>query len=99
MARPQDILLDVETMDLLVVDGDFVIGDSTAQHQKSLLLAAKGDYKWAPTSGVHLFSFINDERPEDMLREVRLQFAKDGMRINRLSQSNYKITIDAEYKS
>lgn len=99
MAKPIDVLLDLATMDLAIENNDLVIGPSTAQHQKCLLLAAKGDIKWAPLVGVHLFSFLNDERPEDMLREVRLQFIQDGMKIKRLKSVNYNINIDAEYTS
>lgn len=97
MAKVTDILLDSNN-DLKIENGDFVMGDSTEQHQKCLLLAAKGDYKQFPLIGVDVFNWLNDDRPEDMMREVRIQFSNDGMRVNKMDV-NYpsNIKIDATY--
>lgn len=97
MAKVTDILLDSNN-DLKIENGDFVMGDSTYQNQKCLLLAAKGDYKQFPLIGVDVFNWLNDDRPEDMMREVRIQFSNDGMRVNKMDV-NYpsNIKIDATY--
>ncbi len=98
MANTGDILL-TASFDLQIVAGDLAVGDGTAQHQQCLLLAAKGDYKQSPLIGVDLFRWLNDERPDDMMRELRLQFVADGMEINRLKLvPPSEITIDASYK-
>ncbi len=98
MKKVYDILLD-DDFDLKVENGDFVIGESTAQHQKCLLMAKKGDYKQNPIVGVDLFHEIDDEGPEDLLREVRLAFSQDGMKVNRMkavTTPNGGITINTE---
>ena len=97
MAKVIDILLDAD-FDLKIEDGDLVFGDGTDQHQHCLLLAAKGDYKQFPSVGVDIFNWLNDDRSEDMMREVRLQLTQDGMKINKMEvvyPSNIK--IDASY--
>ncbi|MBK6819834.1 MAG: hypothetical protein IPG85_09730 [Bacteroidetes bacterium] len=98
MGKVQDILLD-SFNDLIIENGDIKVGDSTEQHQTCLLLAAKGDYKQSPLVGVDIFHWLNDERPEDMMREIRIQFTNDGMRINKMEVDlPSKLTIDAPYK-
>lgn len=96
MRKVQDILLNNDN-DLIIVDGDFKIEDSIEQNQKCIILAASGDYKQKPTMGVNIFNFLNDERPEDMLREIRLQLADDGMKVNKMNSINNKIEIDAYF--
>lgn len=44
---PVDILLD-ENFELQFADGDFAFGESTYEHQKTLLLADKGEIKLFP---------------------------------------------------
>ncbi|MBC7399853.1 MAG: hypothetical protein H7289_07885 [Mucilaginibacter sp.] len=92
----KDFLLTAD-FDLKIENGDFVIGESNQQHQQCLLLAEKGAYKQFPNVGVGLATFINDENPDDLLREVRLEFTKDGMKVNRLAYENGKIKVDADY--
>lgn len=88
-----------DNFDLKVEHGDLVLEESTAQHQKCLLLAGKGDYKQSPTVGVDLFHEIDDERPQELMREVRLEFSKDGMNINKLKSKpgpSGKVDIETE---
>ena len=92
----RDILLD-EEFDLKVKGGDFVIGESTQQHQQCLLLAEKGSYKQYPAVGVGIATFLKDEDPGDLLREIRIQFSKDGMNVDKLGFENGKLRIDASY--
>ena len=94
----QDILMGSD-FDLLMPGGDIVYGDSVALHQKNILLASKGSYKQSPLVGVDMFMWLNDERPEDMMREIRLQFTKDGMTVKRLSITPpSQVAIDADYE-
>lgn len=92
----KDILLTAD-YDLLIKDGDFVIGESDVQHQQCLLLAEKGAYKQFPERGVGIMTYLLDENPDELLREIRLEFSKDGMKINRLAFENGKIKVDAPY--
>ena len=94
-----DFVLDTNG-DLLITEADFVLDDSTQQHQKLLLLAAKGDFKENPTATVGLINYVESENEADMLREIRKCFANDGLNIKTLAISNDgKLLIDAGYNS
>jgi hypothetical protein len=93
----QDYLIDPVTNDLMVVNGDFVIGDATLQNQKMLLYAAPGAYKQYPTVGVNIFNFLKDDNQADMMRSIRQQFTADGMNVQELAYKNGQFYITAPY--
>lgn len=96
MAVPNDILLGTDG-DLLIADGDFVIGDASVQNQYLLLKCQKGEFKQWPKACVGLESYLLDEAEQDMLREIRSQFENDGMKVNQLNYTDGKIIVDAPY--
>jgi hypothetical protein len=91
-----DYLMD-ENDDLRITGGDFTKGYSNKQHQRSLLLAEKGDYKQAPIATVGLASYLNDDSPAEMMREIRLRFSDDGMTVQQLGYEGAKLKIAADY--
>lgn len=94
---PQDFLFD-EQNEPEIKDGDFVIGESTYQHQKHLLLAEKGDYKQHPTTGVASKRYLERESPDEYARAIRQEFVADGMSVKTLKiLENLELSIDAEY--
>ncbi|MNE49225.1 hypothetical protein D3C80_1437280 [compost metagenome] len=94
---PQDILLD-ENLDLLIVDGDFVIGESTAQHQKLLILSDKCEFKDVPMRGVGARRYLEDNSPDNLAREIRQEFSIDGMTVNKIQIApDLTIQVDANY--
>lgn len=95
---PQDILFNSD-YSLKIENGDFVIGESTYQHQRNLLLADKGEYKESPTIGVGVRRYLESERPSELAREIRLEFIADGMDVNAINiDDNLEISIDASYR-
>lgn len=92
-----DIMIDGETGELLIKDGDLVVGESSLQHQKDLLLLQKGELKYEPLIGVGIADFMDDEGTEDLFRTIRKEFAKDGMKVKELKEVNGELMIDAEY--
>lgn len=78
-------------------NGEPVVGDVTAQNQRILIETNKGDLKLYPLIGVGAEDFIDNENYNDLLREIRLQFKKDGLKINLLEAINNEIKIDAYY--
>jgi hypothetical protein len=92
----KDFLLDETTFDLKIVNGDFVIDDSAAQHKKCLLLAAKGDYKNTPLVGVDIFRQLNDHN-NNIARDIRIEFIKDGMNVRKITQLKNDYKVDANY--
>lgn len=98
MIPMDDFLLD-ENNDLLLKDGDLVIGNATLQHQNHIILAEKGEFKNAPEIGAAVRSHLNNENPRELLREIRRNFEYDGMKVNSLKvATNGNLLIDAEYK-
>lgn len=92
-----DILLD-ENNDVLIKDGDFVIGRSDEQHQAHIIIANKGEYKAHPEVGVGIQDMLNNDDYTEILIEVKKQLQYDGMRINNVTYGqNGKLNIDGEY--
>mgnify|MGYP001280269563 CR=1 FL=1 len=92
-----DLLLD-DDFDLQIVGNDFVVGDSTEQNQKLLLVANKGEVRPYPAVGVGIAQAINDDNIGSVQQEVIKQFELDRMTINRLKiGKNGAMQIDATY--
>lgn len=99
MARKQyDILLD-ENYDLQIKDGDFVIGESTQQHQALLLMTNKGSWRPVPWIGVGLSNYLlDDDSLLDLQSEIQKQFELDGMRVQQVKITDVEnVEIIAEY--
>ncbi len=84
--------------DLSVVGGDFMCVESTAQHQRQLILNNKGDYKQNPTICVGAFDYMNDETYQELIRAISIEFTRDGMDVQSvvLSQTGI-VNSDAIY--
>lgn len=74
-----------EDSDILL--GDFTVVESTAQHQRQLILNNKGDFKQNPTVGVGAFEYFNDEGLQELIRAVSIEFTRDGMDVQRITLS------------
>ena len=95
---PSDYIVDTANLDLMVVKGDFVLAESTGQHQRLLLQTIPGEYKSSPLTGVGLPYYLLDERPGNMLSVIRKKFTADGMIVASVSiTEDGKLTIDAKY--
>jgi hypothetical protein len=80
----------------MIVRG-LVVGDSTLQNQKLLLMCNKGEIKEYPTLGVGITNYLESHDGNELAREIRKQFSADGMRINRINIDIPHLEIDAEY--
>lgn len=90
---------ELHNYDMQITDGDFVIDESTRQHQELLLLTHPGHWRQKPAVGVGLLSFINNEDPTDAMRAIRQQFTRDGMHIKKLQPDGETLLkVTAEYK-
>lgn len=94
----KDIGLD-EFEDLIIKLNDFTNAESTAQHQRQLLLNNKGDFKENPSTCVGTFNYLDDENYGDLIREISIEFSKDGMDVKSVNLSaDGKLVSDAFYK-
>ena len=89
MGKETGILLN-DNMDLLVevkrdsngmITSGLTIGDVTKQNQQIILLAEKGEIKEVPLLGVGIASFLDDDNPSELLREVRTNLREDGQKV------------------
>lgn len=84
MAKPIDIQID-EDMDDIVVDGDFLVEDTTRQNQRLLIVIEKAENKMEPGSCVGIGNWILDEADgEDLKKEIQSEFEGDGMVVGSL---------------
>lgn len=95
---PKDILK-TESGELKIVNGDIVIGDSTLQHQRDILLSRKCDIRNKPSLAVGLQDYRNDEgitngNNNDLTTAIRREFKRDGMTVYKI---DLKDTINAKY--
>lgn len=98
MARTQpDILLTNNDLQV-TAGGDWATGESTAEHQKQLILAGKGDFKENPTVGVGVLTYIDDDPGMGALaREISTEFIRDGMTVQKVNVTQTKIETNANY--
>ena len=83
--------------DLVIENGDFVIAESTYQHQGLLFLSAKGDWKENPDRCVDGSRYVETSDDAGLAREIGTQFSLDGMRVERVNINIPKVKIVAEY--
>lgn len=95
----KDYLTDDATNDLVIKNGDFVLGDTTKQNQKRLLVSNKGAFREFPLICVGLINYLDDEDYNDLIREVRREMVKDGMTVDELAiTADGSIRLNATYK-
>ena len=87
-----DLMADSEAHDLIV-------GDTTLQNQALILITQPGEWKEHPMVGVGIEGITNDEDSGQWRRDIREQFARDGMRVRSIKIIGENIEIDAEYEN
>ena len=91
-----DILYDNETLQPLIVEGDFAFGEATNQHVGHLLWAEKGEFRQNAIAGVGLRSFIDGDIDESALEsEITLQVELDSMVVQELTIEEETVSVDA----
>ncbi len=94
-----DILIDLETMAPICKDGDFAIGDATLQNQKLLIVCNKNEVKRHPTVCVGAITFLDNENVDELIRETRKEFVKDGMTVKSINgRGDGRMNVDAAYE-
>jgi hypothetical protein len=84
--------------DLQFKNGDFEQKESTAQHIEHILIAAKGEYKYAPFTGANIRIALSDEGAFLALQgNIQEALEQDGLEVTELKLAS-KINIQARYK-
>lgn len=94
MAARKDILLRDD--DLSIVNGDWELNVSDAQHVYHIILNPKGSYKQYPLTGVGKSRLLNGTFDGALRREIQLQLEGDGYRLKGLRLSESGIDIQFE---
>lgn len=92
---PKDILL--VDFELAFSEGDFLIGESTQQHQQLLLLLDKGALRGAPTRGVGLLGWLLDDQSGNLNGAIKREFEADGMVVQTVQGTYKTLQIAATY--
>lgn len=90
-----DILITNEG-EIKIENGDFVVDNSTLQHQALILITNPGEFKESPMLGVGIENYILDSDMIGCEFEAQLQFTMDGMKVKNLNFKN-DIIIEADY--
>lgn len=96
-----DFLLDSATGDLMVRNGDLVVGESDGQHLDLMIIGPRGSWKDDIMKGVGIGKYVNAQnvaKNRDKVNgEIRLQLELDGWNLETINTDNLKnITINAE---
>lgn len=69
--------------DLLIQNGDFVLGSSDEQHIIDIINSMPGDWKEHPLLGVGLITYLNGSGNTQALeRNIKTQLQADGYSVN-----------------
>jgi hypothetical protein len=84
--------------ELGVVGGDWGVAESTAAHQRALIIDMPGEDKEHPTAGVGAGLYIDSEDKAELLRQTAVQLAQDGMSVDIVTAlPNGNIRVEANY--
>lgn len=87
-----------ESGDLIISGGDLLDTQSTLQHQADIIWAEKGWWKHAPSLGVGLQGYINENgTAPGLMRAIRQELERDGMTVESVAIQGDGIKIEANY--
>ena len=92
-----DIALTSE-LELKVVNGDLAVEENLKQAQQLLLGTNKGEWKQHPTMGVGVVNYLETASANQLSREIREQFSRDGMKVSSVRINGSTLDVEAEWK-
>lgn len=94
-----DVLFDVDTLDLRVVNGDLIVGESTQQHQHEVVVGDKGHFHFAPVLGVGVTRYLLDRTSvPGLVASIRRELERDGQTVESVvMRPGGRIEIVASY--
>lgn len=89
-----DILIDVNgDGDLMVRNGDFVIGNSDTQNVKLILEADKAQIRQFPLLGAGIRRQVSGSVDGRVRREIQLQLESDGYKSNQITYKDDVLSV------
>ncbi|MDB0602645.1 hypothetical protein PL373_16205 [Tenacibaculum maritimum] len=92
----KDLLLD-ENGDLSIVNGDFIIGNSSEQSVEQLLISKAGEWKEHPQIGCDIQKSMNGLINRFLERNIRVQLEADGFNIEKLKVTESGLELKGDY--
>lgn len=80
-----------------MISSGLVVGDILYQNQYMILTAQKGEFKEYPTLGVGINDLVNDDDLNAWKKTIREEFAKDNLKIDKLSITTSGMELKAYY--
>jgi hypothetical protein len=93
----RDLLLD-ENNDLKIINGDFIIGESTNQNVELLFRTSPGEWKEHIETGIAIQRSSNGNLDRFLDRTIRVQMEADGYIIKKLVINEFGVSIDGQYE-
>lgn len=94
-----DFILD-ENGDILVRDGDFVVGNANDQHMNDIIQTVPGEWKESPFVGCDLYRFVSaNVTTSEVVAVVKKQLELDTFTVNNIDVilgENVTVYADAE---
>ena len=83
----QDFLLG-EDEDILIQNGDLVIGPSDNQHIEDIITSFAGDFKQFPQLGFGIMQYLKSENGKAAINEIKNQLTGDGYQLANVNVTN-----------
>ncbi len=90
----KDLLLNTDG-DLLIVDGDFAIGESNGDDIQLIIASTPGDWKQFPNCGANATLEINNSDAYAFKLRIEEQLKADGFTVNYVKLNNGEVEVDA----
>lgn len=88
-----DLKLDIEG-DLAVEKGDLIIGESSSDIIKSVLLAVRGEFKEDPEIGANVQNYLNGAMNPFWAQDSKKMLQKSGLPVQSIKIENNEILIN-----
>lgn len=90
----KDFLLNTDG-DLLIVDGDFAVGNSNGDDIQLIIASTPGDWKQHTTCGANATAEINNSDAYAFKLRIEEQLKADGFTVNSVKLINREVEVDA----
>lgn len=82
-------------LDLMIVDGDFAIGESNGDDIQLIIASTPGDWKQYPACGANATAEINNSDAYAFKLRIEDQLKNDGFTVNSVKIINGGVEVDA----
>lgn len=91
-----DLLVDQDD-DLMIVNGDLAIGDSSATDVNLLMYSFKGEWKQHPVTGVEAITYVKKRNGLDRLKkEARQQLSQNNFKNISIQKNGEELNVNAD---